>query len=224
MIGYARVSTKKQGLDGLGMEDQIKQIKDYAKRNNLTIIKIYKETESGNKTDKHRPELSKAISQSKINKCKLVIARIDRLSRNVEFTYKLLNSKVDFVCIDMPQANTMTIGFMSVIAQNYRDQVSANTKRALARKKENGDKLGNVINLVKHRDKGRITHKQNCSKFATGKLQMIKGFMSTGVTSYKGLADLLNKHQVPTMRAKKWYPTTIKNILENEQNVLRREA
>ena len=83
MIGYARVSTKKQGLDGLGMEDQIKQIKDYAKRNNLTIIKIYKETESGNKTDKHRPELSKAISQSKINKCKLVIARIDRLSRNV---------------------------------------------------------------------------------------------------------------------------------------------
>ena len=206
------------------MEDQIKQIKDYAKRNNLTIIKIYKETESGNKTDKHRPELSKAISQSKINKCKLVIARIDRLSRNVEFTYKLLNSKVDFVCIDMPQANTMTIGFMSVIAQNYRDQVSANTKRALARKKENGDKLGNVINLVKHRDKGRITHKQNCSKFATDKLQMIKGFMSTGVTSYKGLADLLNKHQVPTMRAKKWYPTTIKNILENEQNVLRREA
>ena len=158
MIGYARVSTKKQGLDGLGMEDQIKQIKDYAKRNNLTIIKIYKETESGNKTDKHRPELSKAISQSKINKCKLVIARIDRLSRNVEFTYKLLNSKVDFVCIDMPQANTMTIGFMSVIAQNYRDQVSANTKRALARKKENGDKLGNVINLVKHRDKGRITN------------------------------------------------------------------
>ena len=224
MIGYARVSTKKQGLDGLGMEDQIKQIKDYAVRNNLTIIKIYKETESGNKTDKHRPELSKAISQSKINKCKLVIARIDRLSRNVEFTYKLLNSKVDFVCIDMPQANTMTIGFMSVIAQNYRDQVSANTKRALARKKENGDKLGNVINLVKHRDKGRITHKQNCSKFATDKLQMIKGFMSTGVTSYKGLADLLNKHQVPTMRAKKWYPTTIKNILENEQNVLRREA
>tara|TARA_Y100000361_G_scaffold90661_1_gene80679 strand:- start:765 stop:1439 length:675 start_codon:yes stop_codon:yes gene_type:complete len=224
MIGYARVSTKKQGLDGLGMEDQIKQIKDYAKRNNLTIIKIYKETESGNKTDKHRPELSKAISQSKINKCKLVIARIDRLSRNVEFTYKLLNSKVDFVCIDMPQANTMTIGFMSVIAQNYRDQVSANTKRALARKKENGDKLGNVINLVKHRDKGRITHKQNCSKFAIDKLQMIKGFMSTGVTSYKGLADLLNKHQVPTMRAKKWYPTTIKNILENEQNVLRREA
>lgn len=224
MIGYARVSTKKQGLDGLGMEDQIKQIKDYAKRNNLKIIKIYKETESGNKTDKHRPELSKAISQSKINKCKLVIARIDRLSRNVEFTYKLLNSKVDFVCIDMPQANTMTIGFMSVIAQNYRDQVSANTKRALARKKENGDKLGNVINLVKHRDKGRITHKQNCSKFATDKLQMIKGFMSTGVTSYKGLADLLNKHQVPTMRAKKWYPTTIKNILENEQNVLRREA
>tara|TARA_R100001086_G_scaffold238074_2_gene162562 strand:- start:251 stop:925 length:675 start_codon:yes stop_codon:yes gene_type:complete len=224
MIGYARVSTKKQGLDGLGMEDQIKQIKDYAKRNNLTIIKIYKETESGNKTDKHRPELSKAISQSKINKCKLVIARIDRLSRNVEFTYKLLNSKVDFVCIDMPQANTMTIGFMSVIAQNYRDQVSANTKRALARKKENGDKLGNVINLIKHRDKGRITHKQNCSKFATDKLQMIKGFMSTGVTSYKGLADLLNKHQVPTMRAKKWYPTTIKNILENEQNVLRREA
>jgi len=224
MIGYARVSTKKQGLDGLGMEDQIKQIKDYAKRNNLTIIKIYKETESGNKTDKHRPELSKAISQSKINKCKLVIARIDRLSRNVEFTYKLLNSKVDFVCIDMPQANTMTIGFMSVIAQNYRDQVSANTKRALARKKENGDKLGNVINLVKHRDKGRITHKQNCLKFATDKLQMIKGFMSTGVTSYKGLADLLNKHQVPTMRAKKWYPTTIKNILENEQNVLRREA
>ena len=224
MIGYARVSTKKQGLDGLGMEDQIKQIKDYAKRNNLTIIKIYKETESGNKTDKHRPELSKAISQSKINKCKLVIARIDRLSRNVEFTYKLLNSKVDFVCIDMPQANTMTIGFMSVIAQNYRDQVSANTKRALARKKENGDKLGNVINLVKHRDKGRITHKQNCSKFATDKLQMIKGFMSTGVTSYKGLADLLNKHQFPTMRAKKWYPTTIKNILENEQNVLRREA
>ena len=224
MIGYARVSTKKQGLDGLGMEDQINQIKDYAKRNNLTIIKIYKETESGNKTDKHRPELSKAISQSKINKCKLVIARIDRLSRNVEFTYKLLNSKVDFVCIDMPQANTMTIGFMSVIAQNYRDQVSANTKRALARKKENGDKLGNVINLVRYRNKGRITHKQNCSKFATDKLQMIKGFMSTGVTSYKGLADLLNKHQVPTMRAKKWYPTTIKNILENEQNVLRREA
>ena len=224
MIGYARVSTKKQGLDGLGMEDQVKQIKDYAVRNNLTIIKIYKETESGNKTDKHRPELSKAISQSKINKCKLVIARIDRLSRNVEFTYKLLNSKVDFVCIDMPQANTMTIGFMSVIAQNYRDQVSANTKRALARKKENGDKLGNVINLVKHRDKGRITHKQNCSKFATDKLQMIKGFMSTGVTSYKGLADLLNKHQVPTMRAKKWYPTTIKNILNNEQIMLEREA
>ncbi|MDW8211893.1 MAG: recombinase family protein, partial [Cytophagales bacterium] len=104
------------------------------------------EVESGKKDD--RPELRKAIEAAKNNKAKLIIAKLDRLSRNVRFIAELLESKIEFVCCDMPDANNFTIHIFAALAQQERELISARTKAALRAKKERGEKLGNPRNFT----------------------------------------------------------------------------
>jgi len=138
-VVYYRVSTKEQGKSGLGLEAQKAEVNRFLKEDD-SIIKEFTDIDSG-KND-NRVELQKAIEHAKKENAKLLIAKLDRLSRSVSFIFQLRDSKVDFVCCDLPDANTLTIGIFATMAQHEREVISKRTKAALAARKAKGFKLG----------------------------------------------------------------------------------
>jgi DNA invertase Pin-like site-specific DNA recombinase len=140
LVGYTRVSTNQQGDSGLGLAAQRKAVEDYANRNGAPIIAWYTEVESGRRAD--RPELAKAVAHAKFSGAKLVVAKLDRLSRNVAFLSALMEAKADFVACDNPNANRLTIHILAAMAEYEAGQISARTKAALAAAKARGVKLG----------------------------------------------------------------------------------
>jgi len=151
-VAYYRVSTKGQGQSGLGLEAQKSAVTSYVKNQN-GIIAEYQDIESGKNDD--RPELKKAIAMAKEKGAKLIIAKLDRLSRNLTFISSLMDNQVSFVCCDMPEANEFTIHIFAALAQQERKMISKRTKDALQAKKKQGVKLGKPENLTHaHRLKG----------------------------------------------------------------------
>ena len=140
-VSYCRVSTTKQGRSGLGLEAQRAAIADYLNDGQWKLVAEYVEVETG-KNDE-RPELRKALHRAKVTGATLVIAKLDRLSRNLRFIAELQDSKVKFVCADMPDANELTIHIFASLAQHERKVISERTKRALQAIKARGRKLGN---------------------------------------------------------------------------------
>lgn len=142
IVAYYRVSTKKQGESGLGLEAQQDSVKQFARENRAKIEAEYTEIESGRQTD--RIEFHQAIAHARLIKGTLVVAKLDRLSRNAAFTMQLMESGVDFVCCDNPFANRLTIQILAAVAENESRAVSTRTKQALAVAKKNGKKLGSA--------------------------------------------------------------------------------
>lgn len=150
-VVYYRVSTKQQGVSGLGLEAQKTMCENYINNiPNAKIIYEFKEVESGKKHN--RPQLTKAIELCKSTKATLVVAKLDRLSREVKFIFELRDSKIDFICTDLPEFNTLTLGIFATIAQYERELTSQRTISALAEKKKQGVKLGNPQNLINNLD------------------------------------------------------------------------
>lgn len=137
---YIRVSTKKQGKSGLGLEAQKKMCQDYVDRHDGRIVREFQDIESG--THRDRPGLWAAIDYCKTYKCGLVIAKLDRLARDVEFTFKVLNTGIQIYFTDMPLVNTMILGVFASVAQYERELVSGRTKSALNEIKEDIEKNG----------------------------------------------------------------------------------
>ena len=146
LIAYYRVSTRKQGESGLGLEAQINCVQCYALAGNHKIIASYQEIETGKKAD--RPELAKAIMHAKRAKATLIIAKLDRLARNVHFLSGLMESKVDFVCCDNPHANRLTLHILAAVAEDEARAISERTKSALAAYKARGGVLGKPENMT----------------------------------------------------------------------------
>lgn len=144
MVSYLRVSTKQQGASGLGLEAQRAAVAAYAASNKGEIIKEYIEVESGRKTDTKRPQLAQAIPFAKRAKARLVVAKLDRLARNVVFLGQIIESGVDFAACDLPAANKLTLHIMSAVAEAEADMISARTKAALQAAKERGTLLGSA--------------------------------------------------------------------------------
>lgn len=143
-IAYYRVSTQKQGLSGLGLEAQKSDVHRFVQSKRV-LVSEYQDIESGKNNE--RPNLLRAIEECKKVKATLIIAKLDRLSRNAAFIFTLRDAKVDFVCCDMPNANSVTIGIMAVLAQDERERISARTKAALTELKKQGKILGSPQNL-----------------------------------------------------------------------------
>ena len=139
-IAYYRVSTDHQGVNGNGMAAQRRAVEDYLNGGRWKLVGEFTEVESGKRSD--RPELEKALTACRKNKAKLVIAKLDRLSRNVHFISGLMERKVDFVACDMPSANAFMINVYAAVAQEERRMISDRTKAGLAAAKARGVKLG----------------------------------------------------------------------------------
>lgn len=158
-IAYYRVSTQKQGNSGLGIEAQKSAVQKFINRDDELISELT-DIESGKKDN--RPNLLRAIELCKRNDAILLIAKLDRLSRNAAFIFTLRDTKVKFKCCDMPDANSVTIGIMAVLAQDERERTSQRTKDALAELKRQGKKLGSPQNLnVAAREKGLAIRQSN---------------------------------------------------------------
>ena len=216
VCSYCRVSTARQGESGLGLEAQKAEIAAYAAASNAIIAGEFIEVESGKRND--RPELAKAIKHARLTGSRLVIARLDRLSRNAAFLLTLKESGVDFVCCDMPNANTMTIGVMALVAQQTREAISNNTKAALAAAKARGQRLGNPCGAaaLRRADKGNTdalkTIKANADAFATDLADTLADVRAAGHTTLKAQAQELNRRGIRTARGGRWHASSISNL------------
>jgi len=213
IVAYYRVSTDRQGKSGLGLEAQRQAVMDYARGHE--IIAEFTEVESG-KNDA-RPELAKAIHHVEVTNSKLVIAKLDRLSRNAEFLLKLQNSGVPFVAADMPDADNFTVGILALVAQRERETISKNTKKALAAAKARGVILGNPRTLQAGAGQKKATAKaQEIADRRKSKIRVvIADIQESGITSNKGIARELEARQIETARGKtKWTATQVKRVLE----------
>jgi len=142
VVAYYRVSTRKQERSGLGLEGQEAAVEEYGRRDGGEIVASYLEVETGKRSD--RPELTKAIAHAKRTRATLVVAKLDRLARNVAFTSALMESGVDFVCCDNPTANRLTVHILAAVAEDEARRISERTKTALAAAKRRGVKLGSA--------------------------------------------------------------------------------
>ena len=201
-IAYYRVSTREQGDSRLGLQAQESDCRQFVVRVGGELIDSFKEVESGNNNS--RIELSKAITAAKKQGARLLIAKLDRLSRNVQFIFALRDSKVDFVCCDMPDANTVTIGIMAVMAQHEREIISQRTKAALAVLKSQGVKLGNpnIKEVGKYARAKRLESlKANTNKPNDAAIGIILDKRAKGMT-YKEIANDLNELNLRTTYGK----------------------
>jgi len=209
-IAYYRVSTKMQGRSGLGLEAQQHAVGQHLKSCDETLMDDYMEVESGK--NNARPKLEAALKRCRLTGATLIIAKLDRLSRNAAFLFNLRESKVKFVCADMPEANDLTIGVLSLLAQHEAEQISARTKAALAAAKARGVKLGNIATLTNHdTTKAREAH---VSKAADRNAEMrevleeLKREYGSNV-SLRFLSTKLNEAGYKTARGKDWRATSV---------------
>src|SRR6516162_2201556 len=139
-VAYYRVSTAKQGVSGLGLEAQRTAVLDYLNGGRWKLVGEFKEVESGK--DSGRPALAKALAACRVHNATLIIAKLDRLARNVAFISNLMEAGVEFVAVDFPQANRLTVHILAAVAEHEAAMISARTKAALAAARARGVKLG----------------------------------------------------------------------------------
>lgn len=212
-IAYYRVSTKKQSL---GLEAQRTSVMNYMSNNSTNVlIKEYHEKESGK--DDNRTELNKAIQHCKQEGATLIIAKLDRLSRKVSFIFTLRDSGIQFIALDVPNFNTLTLGIFATIAQSERELISMRTKNALNELKKKGVKLGNP--KAKFTDEMRKNaykaHSAKAEANTNNKraIAFIRVIKSTN-DSYSKIARELNDNGFLTARGKEFNPIQVKRLIE----------
>jgi len=208
-VAYYRVSTVRQGRSGLGLEAQKAAVLAFI-NGNVELVAEFTEVESGKHAD--REELKKAIAACKKHKAKLVIAKLDRLSRNLAFIATLMESGVEFVAVDMPEANKLTVHILAAMAEHEREQISKRTRDALAAAKRRGKRLGNP-DIAEVAKRGRAALKANARRFAANVRPIIDEIIRSGVTSHNAIAAKLNERNVRTARSGTWTHVQVGAIL-----------
>jgi DNA invertase Pin-like site-specific DNA recombinase len=220
IVAYYRVSTKQQGESGLGLEAQQAAVEGYRKSHGGIIIRAYQEVETGKRAD--RPELTKAISHAKRSKATLVIAKLDRLARNMAFTANLMDSGVDFVACDNVHANRLTIHILAAVAENEAKMISERTKAALRAYKARGGKLGAArpdCRRLSAEDgaKGRRAAARAQAEHAEGAYEdlapLIREMRDAG-KSLREIARALDEDGHTTRRGKPWNPVQVARVLK----------
>lgn len=201
-IAYYRVSTKGQKRSGLGLEAQQEAVRNYLNGGQWSLAEAFTEVESG-KRDENRPQLARALQTCRVYGAKLVIAKLDRLSRDAHFLLGLEKAGVDFVAADMPHANRLTVGIMAMVADEERRAISGRTKAALAAAKRRGVSLGGDRGARLSRaarKAGRDAQAARANERAADLAHIIRDLQSTGIVSLSGIARALTERRVPTPR------------------------
>jgi DNA invertase Pin-like site-specific DNA recombinase len=217
VVTYLRVSTAAQGRSGLGLEAQRHAVEQFCRVRSCEALSEYVEVESGKRND--RPQLARALHHAKVTGATLVVAKMDRLSRNAAFLLTLRDSGVKLVAADQPDVNELTIGILAVIAEDERRRISERTAAALQVAKARGTKLGNPNGAAALRRAGRGNAaavgvvKALADGHAADLAPVIAQLRHDGCRSLRDLAGALNNRRMRTPRGGKWHPTSVKNLL-----------
>lgn len=206
-IAYYRVSTDRQGASGLGLEAQRAAVAGYVVRIGGELKDEATEIESGRRSD--RPELARALDLCRRKRAVLLIARLDRLSRNVAFIANLIESGVDFRAVDMPEASRLTIHILAAVAEHEREAISARTKAALAAAKARGVRLGAPPEALEH---SRAVHVAASDRFASECWPLVRELREAG-NSYRAIAWEMNARGIRTRTGKDWTAAQVRNIM-----------
>jgi DNA invertase Pin-like site-specific DNA recombinase len=214
-VAYLRVSTARQGRSGLGIEGQREAVRKFvAERDGKIIAPEFVEVESGKHDD--RPELDKALKRCRLTGATLVVAKLDRLSRDAAFLMTLQKSAVAFVAADLPDANTMTVGVMATVAQYEREAISARTKAALAAAKARGVVLGgfkaNAPDISLYQKKAVLAVRKMALEAAEERRDVIEALADEGL-SLNAMAARLNESSVRTSRGGAWTATAVSRVM-----------
>ena len=211
-IAYYRVSTHRQGRSGLGLEAQQVVVASYCQLNGYTLVDEVIEVKS---TRKHQNGLFDALERCRRNKAILMVARLDRLGRDVEKIARLVKSDVEIVVTDNPQANRFTIHILAAVAEEQRQRISETTKAALEAAKKRGVVLGKQGKLL------AIRNKKAADEFAHKLAPLLRTLKKRGITTVRAIAQEFNKEGVPTFRRdSQWHPSTVcalRNRLNQKQ-------
>ena len=214
-VSYLRVSTTRQGASGLGLEAQRQAVAAHVARGGL--LAEYLEVESGRKND--RPQLAAALAHAQATGATLIIAKLDRLARNVAFIANLMEAGVDFIAADLPSANRLTIHVLAAVAEYEREMISARTTAALAAAKARGVRLGNPhgARALAAAGKGNTAAlaaiEASAVRWRARVRPIIAAIASTGVTSTREIARELDRRGILTLRGGRWRGATVRAIL-----------
>lgn len=218
VVAYYRVSTAAQGRSGLGLDAQRQSVASFCRGRSCEVLGEYVEVESGKRND--RPELAKALHHAKVTGATLVVAKMDRLSRNAAFLLTLRDSGAKLVAADNPDVNDMTVGILAVVAEEERKAISARTKAALQAAKARNVRLGNP-NGAEAASTRRTRHqaalkalRSAADRHAADLLPVIEELRREGRQSLRQLASALNERHFRTPRGGVWHPTSVKNLLK----------
>lgn len=216
IIIYLRVSTARQGRSGLGLEAQRAATDAFALQRRAQPLQTFTEVESGQSND--RPELARALQLARVTGATLLIAKLDRLSRNAAFLLALRDSGVRFIAADMPDANELTVGVMSLVAQQEREAISKRTKEALAAAKARGRVLGNPNGAESLRRAGKGNRaalrviRSNADSHSERLRPLLAQLVRDGVISLGAIAAQLNARGILTPRGALWHKSSVRNL------------
>jgi DNA invertase Pin-like site-specific DNA recombinase len=221
-VTYYRVSTAEQGRSGLGLEAQRAAVEALCAQRGCEVLAEFVEVESGKRNN--RSELAKALHRAKVTGATLVIAKLDRLSRNAAFLLTLRDSGAKFMAADMPDACHLTVGILALVAEQERDAIAARTRAALAAAKARGTKLGNPNGAAPIRRAGKGNGgavravKANADTFAANLTSTVAEVRAEGATSLPAIAAALNARNIQTPRGGRWHPSSVRNLLARLQS------
>lgn len=212
-VAYYRVSTDRQGASGLGLEAQAAAVTSYLARIGCELVAEVTEVESGRRND--RPELARALDLCRRKRAVLLIARLDRLSRNVAFIANLMESGVDFRAVDMPEASRLTLHILAAVAEHEREMISARTKAALQAAKARGVRLG-----APEPDYARAgaANVAVADRFASTHWPLVEDLLASGL-SLRAVSRELNERRIKTRTGKAWSAVQVRNLAKWAERV-----
>jgi DNA invertase Pin-like site-specific DNA recombinase len=216
VIAYYRVSTERQRRSGLGIEAQRSTVHRFAQAEGLTILSEYIEAESGKGSDalERRPKLGAALAAARAARCPVVVAKLDRLSRDVAFVANLMAQRVPFMVAELgADADPFMLHLYAALAEKERRVIAERTRLALAAKKAAGAKLGNRQNLGEAAALGRRTLTIEADRLAANTLPIVLEIRASGVRGFGAIAAVLNRRAIRTARGGRWHVSTVRNLL-----------
>ncbi len=207
-VAYFRVSTQRQGRSGLGIEAQRAAVARFAEAEGISIVQEFTEVETGKGADAldRRPQLTAALALARQTKCPVVVAKLDRLSRDVAFIAGLMAQRVPFIVAELGRdADPFMLHLYAALAEKERRLISERTRAALAQRKAQGTRLGNPRNAGHAAALGRAVQSNEAERFAANVLPVVEAIKASGVSTFSGIAAALNARGVRSSRGGRWH-------------------
>ena len=219
-VAYYRVSTERQRRSGLGIDAQREAVSRFAEAEGFDLIAEFVEAESGKGADAldRRPRLAAALSAARSRKCAVIVAKLDRLSRDVAFISGLMAQRVPFIVAELrADADPFMLHLYAALAEKERRLISERTCAALTQRKAQGRRLGNPTNAEEAATLGRAAQMSEADRFAANVLPIVEAIRASGINTLAGIAGALNARGLRSARGGAWRVSSVQNLIARSQ-------